>query len=137
MTDELYHYGIKGMKWGVRRTPEQLGRLSSEGSLKSLSSITKESQKIVNVAKGRSDRVKKKKKEASEAKMNLEKMSDKELRDLVNRRILENQYRQLYSSNNVSKGRRRVDGILDGIGTALTVSSSALAIALSVKKLTG
>lgn len=23
--NELYHYGVKGMKWGVRRTPEQLG----------------------------------------------------------------------------------------------------------------
>lgn len=26
MTDnELYHHGIKGQKWGIRRTPEQLG----------------------------------------------------------------------------------------------------------------
>lgn len=24
--DELMHYGVKGMRWGVRRTPEQLGR---------------------------------------------------------------------------------------------------------------
>lgn len=28
-TDELYHHGIKGQKWGVRRTPEQLGHKRS------------------------------------------------------------------------------------------------------------
>lgn len=25
MNDEFYHHGIKGMKWGIRRTPAQLG----------------------------------------------------------------------------------------------------------------
>lgn len=29
-TYELYHYGVKGMKWGVRRTAEELGYKSSK-----------------------------------------------------------------------------------------------------------
>lgn len=31
MNDELRHYGVKGMRWGVRRTPEQLGHITNAG----------------------------------------------------------------------------------------------------------
>ena len=32
-TDYLVHHGVKGMKWGVRRTPEQLGYRSAAGKV--------------------------------------------------------------------------------------------------------
>lgn len=32
--DYLYHHGIKGMKWGIRRTPEQLGHRVGVGHVK-------------------------------------------------------------------------------------------------------
>lgn len=37
---EIYHHGIKGMKWGVRRSPEQLGHAPKGKVAKSAEDVT-------------------------------------------------------------------------------------------------
>lgn len=47
MTNDLTHWGIKGMKWGVRRTQEQLGHLSKEDR----KWVKKNQKKVTEVAR--------------------------------------------------------------------------------------
>lgn len=70
-------------------------------------------------------------------KFDLSNMSDAELRSQINRWQMEDTYSRLKSerTEEISKGRKTVQNILEYAGPALALTSSALAIAVSIKKL--
>ena len=115
--DELYHYGVKGMKWGVRRTPEQLGHLKKAASAagKAVGSAAK---KVASVA-GSAYSSHRQKKAEEEAKKNrrkpLSELSDDELRARISRLELEKRYRDLQPQQ-ASKGESFVVRALKGAG---------------------
>lgn len=141
MEDELKHYGIKGMKWGVRRFQNSDGSLTSEGRKRYSGNDLKEAQKKVDKGKAMVDGVKKTRVKSAEKqhekkiKDDLSKMSDQELRDIVNRLNMEERYTQVMKSRGVEAGKNRVDKILEYAGTALTIGSSALSIMIAIKEL--
>lgn len=100
--EELYHYGIKGMKWGVRRTPAQLGHKTS---------------KKKNETRGWS-------KDAKRAhaieKKSVKQMSNQELKQLNQRVELESNYKRLHPSK-VQKGMKIAAGIAGGMGTVIAL----------------
>lgn len=139
--DELKHYGIKGMKWGVRRFQNSDGSLTADGKKRYSGDNLKDIQKQVNQGKNVVDGVKKTKAKAAEKrtekkiKDDLSQMSDKELRDIVNRLNMEERYMQVMKSRDVQVGKSKADKILDYAGTALTIGSSALSIMIAIKEL--
>ncbi len=107
MTDDtLAHYGIKGMHWGIRRTPEQLARVSGHS--------TKEP---VGNEKGQGDS--EKPGSSSSAKKSLSDLSDDELRERISRLELEKRYKDLEKADAKPKSTRGRDfcvNVLETIG---------------------
>ena len=100
--NELYHHGIKGMKWGVRRTKAQLGYKT--GSTKKRSGSKGGSSKVREsvkdyIAKRKAKKVNRTNKieaKVSKNKRSISDMSDSELQNAINRKRLEQQYEQFY-----------------------------------------
>lgn len=64
--------------------------------------------------------------------INLDKMSDSDLRNAINRLDMERQYASL-KKESVSRGKVQVSDIMNVAGDVLAVGSSALTIALLIK----
>lgn len=158
----IAHFGIKGMKWGVRRFQNKDGSLTELGKKRvqsDLDELSEEKQKKYkpNVNKWvKSDLTEtknvisnskslattalnssRKKSQKAKVRMNLDNMTDKEMRDIINRELLERQYNDMFAPKNVNKGRERIEKFLEGTITALGVTGTALSIALSIRQLSG
>ena len=118
---ELYHHGVKGMKWGVRKLQ------SAKSAADSSASALREGSKIAETASGRKNPSKSVRKELSS-------MSDQELRARINRMNMEQQYANLNPSR-VSRGASTAKSILDVAGSVAAIGASALGIAIAIKNM--
>ena len=165
MDNTLYHFGTKGMRWGVRRYQNEDGSLTEAGqrryerdqrenssknkgnkvvkadpnrwvkedlirSKKVLDASSDMANKLTNVT---SNSIKNRKK----PRVDLSSMTDKEMREKINRELLERQYNDMFTPQKAAKGRERALKFLEMLGSVVGVGSSALSIALAIKELRG
>ena len=163
--NELHHWGVKGMKWGVRRYQDKDGTLTNAGQrryardqrenrgktkgnkvgeadpnrwvkedLERSKRLAESTNTMTNRLTQINDRQIKNK---PKVKMDLSSMSDKDMREQINRALLERQYNDMFAPQKTSKGREYVSKTLEIAGDALGVTASALGIALAIKELKG
>lgn len=127
------------MKWGVRRyqnpdgTRTALGKRRSKEELETLKKSTSAASEIAGEGKKITKSIGNIK--STKQAADLSSMTDSELREKVNRMNMEQQFSNLEANASVSKGQKYTEDILGVAGNALAITTSALAIALSIKQL--
>jgi hypothetical protein len=120
--NELYHHGIIGMKWGVRRTPEQLGHhqaKTEETKNRLIRSSGSRNSETLRKARGE----------------NINKLSNQQLRDYNDRLNLEQNYARL-TEGRIKQGKdwitkTVVSGII--VGAVSTVTKQVVTSWLKAK----
>lgn len=99
MNDELYHHGILGMRWGIRRTKSQLGYKTGNGKKRQGDDSDAEGKASSSGKSGGSKKL-------------VTNMTDDELRNHINRLQMERQYLDLerqisaYTPQQISRGKK-------------------------------
>lgn len=105
--NELYHHGVKGMRWGVRRTPKQLGHTTPNKKRKPGLPLFKKKKPLTAAEKKAAIEAKKEKvlksRSPKELYENAHLFSTQELQTAYNRLQLEKNIKNL-SPKEVSKG---------------------------------
>lgn len=101
----LAHYGVKGMRWGRRRGGDDSSSSSSSSAEPSAAVSVKKPRKVAG-------------KTETEDGKDISRMSDKELRERINRINMEQQYTKLTEPSYppVKGGKAAVDDIFSTIG---------------------
>ena len=100
MENELYHHGIKGMKWGIRRYQNKDGTLTAAGK--------KQKKKTLSADD----------KEKTRRKSDLKKrrtMSDADIKKRIERMKLEKEFKNL-TKEDISPGKKYVGEIMSSAG---------------------
>ena len=166
--DQIWHWGVKGMKWGVRRYQNTDGSLTDAGKRRYSTDVTanakkKKDNRLPEESLNDPNRWVKEDRERTKRvvdsgsqmagnlktlndksmriqarrtpKMDLSKMTDQEMREQINRAMLEKQYDDMFNPKRVYSGREAVSDTLEVAGSVLAITSSALSIALAIQKL--
>lgn len=158
--DEIKHHGIKGQKWGVRRYQNEDGSLTAKGkqrygtkenfekqypedikrNVKTAKKTVGTAEKAATAKQQSHERAKEERKREIKADREKQireeayKMSDKELRDVVNRLNMEERYTQVMRDREVIEvGKSKTEKFMDFTVTALTVASTGLSIYATLK----
>ncbi len=113
MDTTLRHHGVKGMKWGVRRSPKRLGR---------------------------NRKIKKNIAAPSKKTKSLKELSDDELRSRISRLEMEKKYKDLTKSENqikTSKGKAFVMDVLEKSGKNIATQTATYILGTGVNKVAG
>lgn len=131
--ETLRHYGVKGMKWGIIRTPEQLGHKKKTSSKTTTQKKTSNSK--VSSTKTSKDAANAK---PEKDKKSVSEMSDDELKRLIERRQLEKRYAELMAAppkkEKYARGKKFVLDILESSGKNIGSQLVTYAMGKAVNK---